>query len=350
MIRLFELPHHEARAVLRQTDAPVFVTVNPVEFHGPHLPLWTDKIISQGLNRAVHDAMAAEHPDWPYLVADELSSGVEPAFGPGSRFTSYPHLRAKVVEACRALCELGARRVVLNTFHGHPLHNLALHRGVEEVRRRGGRAVSLLPLALHEMMALDAGAYAEVFDLVDADEATRNELADGLRFDFHAGFFETSLVLHFAPDSVSPRYRELPPCAPLPRNRLVGALARVAKGAGAAGLADELDFLATASTWGSLRPYPGYTSWPSLASAEVGAWFAARLVERYVGAVEGVLLGGEAPLPPPMTWLAALSLGGRLTEPKPEMDAVQVDLPSARPAAEREERTVSDRLSSPHGG
>ena len=351
VIRLFELPHHEARAVLRETDAPVYLTVNPVEFHGPHLPLWTDKIISEGLDRALHDALIRDHPDWPYIVADELAAGVEPAFGPGSRFTGYPHLRAKVVEACRALVELGARRVVLNTFHGHPLHNLALHRGVEAVRAAGGRAVSLLPIALHEMMSLDAERYAEVFDLVDADEETKAALKDGLRFDFHAGFFETSLVMHFAPGAVSTRHRELSPCPPLPRSRFVGALSSLAGRLGASTLATELDFLATASMWGSLRPFPGYTSWPSLASAEVGAWFAARLVERYAATAEAVLVRGEPPLAPPMPWLVALSLGGRLTEPKPPMDAVAVDPPGDEAASAAPRRAVAgafrDRAAEP---
>lgn len=332
MIRLFQLPHHEARALLATSEAPVFLSINPVEFHGPHLPLWTDHLITQGLSRALHERLSARRPEWPYVVADELASGVEPATGPGSRFTSYPQLKRQVEEACKALLEMGARRVVLNTFHGHPLHSLALHAGVETVRRGGGRAVALLPLALHEMISLDAGAYREVFDLVDADDETKARVRDGLRFDFHAGFFETSLMMHFEPASVSLRHRDLPPCPKMARSRPIGWLARLAGRLGKRGLSEELDFLATATGWGAIRPYPGYTGWPSLASAEVGAWFAARLLDKYEEEAGAVLIDGRAPVAPPMTWMAAVTLAGRLHEPHPRHDQMTIDPPPARDA------------------
>ncbi|MBZ0116747.1 MAG: creatininase family protein, partial [Sandaracinaceae bacterium] len=118
MIRLFDLPHHDARSLLRSTDVPVFLTVNPVEFHGPHLSLHNDLHVSAGLNRDLHAALAGGRTDYPYVVAGELEIGVEPCSGPGSRHTRLQHARALVAEACRALVELGARKVVLGTFHG----------------------------------------------------------------------------------------------------------------------------------------------------------------------------------------------------------------------------------------
>ena len=77
MIRLFDLPHSEARRLL-SSGAPVFLPVNPVEYHGPHLSLHNDRLISAGLMRDLHAGLAMKY-DWPLLVADDLEVGVEPA-------------------------------------------------------------------------------------------------------------------------------------------------------------------------------------------------------------------------------------------------------------------------------
>ena len=47
MLELFDLPHGRARALLDR-GVPVFLTVNPVEYHGPHLSLHNDRLISLG--------------------------------------------------------------------------------------------------------------------------------------------------------------------------------------------------------------------------------------------------------------------------------------------------------------
>src|SRR5690606_8248048 len=128
-IHVLDLPHREARALLASTDAPVFLAMNPVEFHGPHLSLHNDRLITAGLSRDLHRALARDRTDYPYLVVDDLELGVEPASGPGSRHARFADAVRIVVEACRALVELGARRAVLNTFHGGALHNLAIDAG-----------------------------------------------------------------------------------------------------------------------------------------------------------------------------------------------------------------------------
>src|SRR5262245_44467142 len=140
-MRLFDLPHSRARQ-LCATGAPVFMSVNPVEYHGPHLSLHNDRLVSAGLSRDLSACIARRHPEWPFLEADDLEVGVEPAAGLGSRHTTYLEVRALVRESCRALVELGARRVVLMTFHGAPLHNLALEAGVELLRQLGVEALA----------------------------------------------------------------------------------------------------------------------------------------------------------------------------------------------------------------
>ncbi len=328
-IALLELPHVDARR-LAATGAPVWLLVNPVEFHGPHLSLRNDRLISHGLTRDLHARLAARHPDWPLVLGPDLEVGVEPVAGPGVVPVSYPAVREAVVASCRALADLGARRVVIMTFHGDPLHNLALDAGVAELLRRGVAAIAPLHLALRQMLYLDdVTPYADALAPV-ADAGARAELAAGLRHDFHAGFFETSLSLHYAPQSVSPAYTSLPPCAPVEPKRDLAAAARLARRLGRDHLARELDAAAVGTAWTELRPFPGYTSRPALATAASGAAFARHILDEFVPVIDDVLAGRASPPRPVLDWTATVTLGGRLfRRPFPPPAEVTSTIPSA---------------------
>ncbi|MBI3273491.1 MAG: creatininase family protein [Planctomycetes bacterium] len=309
-IPLLELPHAEARRLLA-TGVPVYLPVNPIEYHGPHLSLRTDHLLGLALARDLHARLAQDRPDWPFVVAGAIDAGVDPCPGPGSRPASFRVVRDLAVRACDALVDLGAARVVVTTFHGAPLHSLALHAAVRHVRARGGRALQPLNLLLRELLVLEPARFAEAFAGVP-DAAERQAMQRDLASDFHAGFFETSLALHYAPDSVSASLREVPPCPPFAPSSALEALSRLAQALGRSGLAAELLFGARGLGWTRLRPFPGYTGRPHRASAEAGAFFAREILRLYEPAARAVLLGAGTPPPPIFGWLPALTLGGRL--------------------------------------
>lgn len=310
MLSLLDLPHREARRLL-SSGAPVFLTVNPVEYHGPHLSLHNDRLVSQGLCRALHARIA---PELPLLLGADLEVGVDPCPGPGSRHVEYRVVRRLVREACRALAELGARKVVLMTFHGPPLHALAIDAGVQLLRRAGVPALAPFNAVVQELLALDASRYQAALDPIP-NEADRTAAATGLRLDFHAGFFETSMALHLAPESVSPDHRSLPPCPPFQAPPAMAATAKLARGLGARQLANEFEFAAAAFGWYALRPFPGYTGMPHLASARSGAAFTEAIVARYEQLANEVFAGRAESPRPIMRWSAMLTLGGRFGSP-----------------------------------
>src|SRR5205823_11999767 len=195
-IPLFDLPHAEARALLAG-GMPVYLPVNPVEYHGPHLSLHNDALISAGLIGDLHRAIS-DGQGWPLVVAASLELGVDPCPGPGTRDTPYGEVREIVIETCQALADLGARRVVLMTFHGSPLHALALEAGVRALEGRGLQAISPMNLLLQALLGIETEPYAEALAHID-DPAERRRMLAGLVHDFHAGFAETSLSLHYAP-------------------------------------------------------------------------------------------------------------------------------------------------------
>lgn len=310
MIFLHELPHRDAQKLLK-SGAPVYLGFNPVEYHGPHLPLSCDRLIGRGVLKDFTARMSARFEDWPILVANDVDCGVEPTSGPGSRHQSYDTMKKIVKESCRALLELGAKRIVLHTFHGSALHNLALESGVQLCLREGAQALAPFHAVLNEMIDLDPRQYAPAFAHVE-DEAERRAMIDGLAMDFHGGFFETSLALHYAKDSVSPRYTEMPPCPPYERDPTLAAMSKAAAALGRERMAREMSFAADAVGWPKLRPFPGYTGRPHRARAESGAFFADHLVDRYEQVALRVFNGREPPPAPIMRWLKVLSARGSI--------------------------------------
>ncbi|MEC7519059.1 MAG: creatininase family protein [Myxococcota bacterium] len=310
MIFLHEIPHHDARALL-ESGAPVYLGFNPIEYHGPHLPLACDRLIGDGILRLFTERMAARFPEWPVLVARSIDVGVEPTSGFGSAKPGYRDVRRVVRESCRALMELGAKRIVLHTFHGSGLHNLALESGVRLVREEGGQALAPFHAVLNEMMDLDAERYAPAFaHIEDPDE--RAAMIAGLHMDFHAGFFETSLAMRFAADAVHARHVELAPCPRFERDGALAFLSSLTDALGHRKAAAEMSFAADARGWYALRPFPGYTGRPHHARAESGAFFAEKIVERYEEAAALVFERDQDPPPAVMQWLAPMTGWGSL--------------------------------------
>jgi creatinine amidohydrolase len=303
---LFDLPHSEARALV-QSGAPVYLTCNPVEYHGPHLSLHNDKLVSRGIINDLHPRLGR---DWPLLLASDLEVGIEPCWGMGTRHTRYPVARELILEACRALAELGAQRVVIMTFHGSPLHNVALEEGVRLLESRGVKAIAPFNLLLQRLMSLKADEYAEAFAHVEEPE--RSQMIRGLPLDFHAGFFETSMSLHYAPDSVSDVYKTLPPCPDFTPTLMLSTAERIAKMLGREALAEELGFAAVGTGWYKLKPFPGYTGRPHRATKQSGAVFARFMMKELVPVVLSVLDGNGAPPRPIMPWVRWATLGGRI--------------------------------------
>jgi creatinine amidohydrolase len=304
----FDLPHEQAMARVR--GEIVWVPVNPVEYHGPHLSLHTDHLLSLGLIRALHAQMAGEGEP---LVTADLEVGVDPTRGPGSRAATYREVWALVRRSCEALVELGAQRVVLVTFHGAPLHNLVLARAVRWLVRRGVRAVAPfqeLVRLLAQPQALEAPEHDVIFASVPPE--ARAQVRQDLPLDFHAGFFETSLALHWAPASVSPLHRQLPPCPAAPPLRGLQLAGWLVQRLGLRGLGAELAFAARGAGWQHLEPFPGYTGRPAHATSESGAAFARAIVQELAPLVGSVLDGRQSPPKPPFAWVGPLTLWGTI--------------------------------------
>lgn len=151
-------------------DAVALLPVGAVEPHGPHGPLGTDTLISEGICRRAAAAVGA-------IVLPTLPYGVTRygAAFPGAVGVSETTLRALVAEVCQAALEQGFRAVVIVNSHFEP----------EQV-------------ATLRTVADDLGDRVALFDPTRRANAARltREFQDG---SCHAGRYEMSLILADAP-------------------------------------------------------------------------------------------------------------------------------------------------------
>jgi creatinine amidohydrolase len=151
-----------------RTNALVLVPLGSTEQHGPHLPLSTDSVIAQTIAERVADVLPAAPAD-PPLVAPALAYGAsgEHADFPGTISIGHDALHTIITETVRSLA-LWTRRVVL--INGHGGNAFTLDAAVSRLRTEG-----------HDVAWTGCGDPGG---------------------DAHAGFTETSVMLHLAPHLV----------------------------------------------------------------------------------------------------------------------------------------------------
>jgi creatinine amidohydrolase len=223
--------------------------VGAVEPHGPHAPLGTDMLISDGMCRRAA-AKTVDDDDVRLLVLPSLPYGVTRygAAFPGAVGVSADALHALVVDLGTSLVDQGLRHLVIVNNHFEPEHVVTLRRAVETLNGLDGARVALLDL-------------------------TRRRLAERLTDEFragscHAGRYETSLVLFEAPALVDRELMEGLPAVPVD---MPAAIAAGAKDFGAMGMAD------------------AYCGAPADASAEEGDTTFETLTELLLEAVRGLV-------------------------------------------------------------
>ncbi len=177
-MKFAELTSPQVGALVKGERTPVLLLpVGVVEPHGPHAPLGTDALISEGMCDRAAEALA-EDPQVRVLVLPPIPYGVtrySRAF-PGAISVSERALHALVADVFASLRAQRFERFVIVNNHFEPEHVAVLRRAAEET----------------------GAAY---LDLVRRRHAER--LGDEFRSgSCHAGRYETSLVLADRPELV----------------------------------------------------------------------------------------------------------------------------------------------------
>jgi creatinine amidohydrolase len=164
------------------------VPIGAIEHHGPHLPLRTDALIAESVATAAVQHAAASGLDVWLLPTITYGKSDEHHWAPGTVWLEGTTLLEQLVEIGRSIAMTPAKTVAFVNGHGG---NVMLLGWVNrELRRRFGLRSFSMPSGV-------GGAG-------DGLDGRPDELGQGI----HAGFGETSVVMHLAPELVAP---ELPP-------------------------------------------------------------------------------------------------------------------------------------------
>lgn len=170
-------------ADLTTTEVPVVISasslavvpVGAVEPHGPHLPMSTDAVMAEAVASEVVARSVADGHDLWLLPLLSVTKSDEHAALPGTLWLTASTLFATLVDLGRSLAAAGVHRVLF--VNGHGGNSALLQVALRELRRR--------------------------FDLqtfLVSSPPTPGETECGMGI--HAGWSETSMMLHIAPELV----------------------------------------------------------------------------------------------------------------------------------------------------
>lgn len=241
----------------------VVIPVSPVEQHGPHLPLATDILESEGMARKLCERLETDPSlsGWTFLLHPALPIGADVWEYPGSIDVPAATVERVVADIGIALGRQGFRRILLANNHGGPRHNLALERAARKIERKTkARALSIAGRLMVNFLfedGLDA--------LFDARGIPAGERA-AWKVDFHAGAFETAEMLALHPDKVRDGWQRLAPFTlPFAKLRRDSALAA--------------------------GPGKGYFGAPARASRELGEAYVEYIIDKVAADVTRFLHG-----------------------------------------------------------
>jgi creatinine amidohydrolase len=164
------------------------VPIGAIEHHGPHLPLRTDALIAETVATEAVERVVARGVDAWLLPTLAYAKSDEHYWAPGTLWMEGTTLLQQLIEIGRSIAQTPVRTVVFVNGHGG---NVMLLGWVNrELRRRFG------------LRSFSMGAGAGVAG--DGRDGRPDELGQGI----HAGWGETSVVMHLAPHLVA---EELPP-------------------------------------------------------------------------------------------------------------------------------------------
>lgn len=287
-------------ALLPKGKTIFFMPVSPIEVHGPHLPLGTDVMVAQEVQRRLQAELTSRRGDLTLVNLPPLYCGSDALPYPGSLSVQASGLSSVLYDFARGLSRQGFRYLVVSDNHGGPRHHLAIDAAARKAWRK------------HRFYLIDP--FIEIFrQMVSVSPGLLEETglpagACGDDTDSHAGTNETSLFLAITGQERNrEEYEQVPPSLLPPLSGPAKVLSSFGRFLSSLGLpGEDLEHLARMLQWTGQKGLLPYLGAPAAASPEGGE----AMLRFHVKVAMSLLskaLAGEPALPKPILgWLSFL--------------------------------------------
>ncbi len=207
----------------------VFLALSPIEEHGPHLPVGVDFFNASFFARRSAENLVQARPELNVLLYPTLPIGANTFRFVGSVWIKIKTLKRMLLEIARSLSRFGFDKIALFSAHGGPFHLLTLEEACFLARRKYGVKM-ILPGSAATVKFLRGEYLTEIEAAIG--RKLEEEEKKAFQHDFHAGWWETSMMLLLRPELVKPAYSKLEPVLVHMRDLRTDAIPKLGKGEG----------------------------------------------------------------------------------------------------------------------
>ncbi len=202
-----KLTYPEINALDRRRTV-IFFAVSPLEEHGPHLPIGVDAMNAWIFACRCAEIVIERDPEYDVLLYPLLPLGTQVYRQPGSFYVKPWTLYEIIYQLGKNLARYGFTNIFVISAHGTPKQIVAIERACAKVSRKYKKSMYCLSGAL-TFKFLRGEMHQAIAQRLNR-KFTPEELQE-LRYDYHAGWWETSMMLRFHPELVKDSYRSLKP-------------------------------------------------------------------------------------------------------------------------------------------
>ncbi len=269
-----------------------FMAVSPIEVHGDHLPLGTDVVIAEELQKRYEVRMQKKYPEYKLVRLPSLYLGSDAVPVKGSLPIPATTLKEVLISMGKGLAEQGFHYLFLSDNHGGPRHQMAMELAARKLWK-DYRFYLVNPFNLVYRLMVQNNE-----DFLEKTGLEPGKCGDAP--DTHAGTNETSLMMAAAPAMIDDTYKSAAPSPLPPPDRTVLTAAKLT-GIVSDSLKKELSHLAALMGWVKDPAMKSYMGMPDDATEEAGEAMLEARVEIAMVLFGKALRGDEIKIPP-MLW------------------------------------------------
>ena len=192
---------------LDKEKAVVFVSISPIEGHGPHLPLGVDFFDGIYFAELIAKITIKKQPDFDALIYPGIPLGTQVYRLPGSVKIDNITFYKLVVGLGQSLATSGFKYIFVLSGHGSPKDIVAIESAARKVRRKC--KIGMYNLSGNLAVRFLKGEFVDRISAQLSKPLTQEEKGL-LAKDIHGGWWETSMMLYLRPDLVSDKFKSLP--------------------------------------------------------------------------------------------------------------------------------------------